>query len=106
MGRFVIVAYKPKPDKEQQLLAAVKKHLQVLHDEHLVTDKPGYVMRTGDGTILEVFEWRSAESIKQAHSNPAVGALWAEFGNACDYIPLNTLTEAQQMFAEFDAVEL
>lgn len=26
MGRFAIVAYRPKPDREEQLLAAVKKH--------------------------------------------------------------------------------
>jgi hypothetical protein len=25
------------------------------------------------GTILEVFEWRSADAIAQAHGNPAVG---------------------------------
>ena len=30
MGRFVIVAYTPKPGRELPLLAAVKKHLQVL----------------------------------------------------------------------------
>ena len=41
MGRFVIVAYRPKPGKEDALLAAVKKHLHVLHVEGLVTDKPG-----------------------------------------------------------------
>ncbi|HEV7518474.1 MAG TPA: hypothetical protein VGR07_19430 [Thermoanaerobaculia bacterium] len=40
MGRFVIVAYTPKPNKEQELLAAVRKHLQVLAAEGLVTDKP------------------------------------------------------------------
>ena len=57
-----------KPDKEEQLLAAVKKHLQVLQAEHLATDKTAYVMRAGDGTIIEVFEWRSAEAIKQAHT--------------------------------------
>jgi quinol monooxygenase YgiN len=106
MGRFVIVAYTPKPNKQEQLLAAVRKHLQVLKAENLVTDKPGYVMRASDGTIVEVFEWRSAEAIHQAHTNPAVGALWAEFGAACDYTPLAKLGEAQQMFAEFDAVEL
>lgn len=106
MGRFVIVAYTPKPDKEEQLLAAVKKHLQVLHAEELVTDKPGYVMRASDGTIVEVFEWRSAEAINQAHTNPAIQALWAEFGAACDYTPLAKLEEAHQMFAEFDAVVL
>ena len=106
MGRFVIVAYTPKTGKEQQLLAAVRKHLQVLQTEQLVTDKPAYVMRAGDGSIVEVFEWRSAESVQRAHSNPAVQALWAEFGAACDYTPLTQLAETHQMFAEFDAVEL
>ena len=106
MGRFVIVAYTPKTGKEQQLLAAVRKHLHVLQTEQLVTDKPAYVMRAGDGTIVEVFEWRSAQAVQQAHSNPAVQALWAEFGAACDYTPLARLAETQQMFAEFDAVQL
>ena len=106
MGRSVIVAYTPKPNKEQDLLAAVQKHLQVLAAEGLVTEKPGYVMRASDGTIVEVFEWRSAEAIQQAHTNPAIHALWAEFGAACDYTPLANLKEAHQMFAEFDGVEI
>ena len=105
MGRFVIVAYTPKAGKEQQLLAAVRKHLQVLQTEQLVTDKPAYVMRAADGTIVEVFEWRSAQAVQQAHSHPAVQALWAEFDAACDYTPLAKLAETQQMFAEFDAVQ-
>jgi hypothetical protein len=88
VGRFVIAAYTPKPGKEQQLVEAVKKHLHVLQVEQLVTDKPACVIRAGDGTIVEVFEWRSAEAIHQAHINPSVQALWAEFGAACDYTPL------------------
>lgn len=71
-----------------------------------MTDKPAYVMRAADGSIVEVFEWRSAEAIQQAHSNPAIQALWAEFGAACDYTPLSKLAETHQMFAEFDAVPL
>jgi quinol monooxygenase YgiN len=106
MSRFVIVAYTPKPGMDQHLLAAVRKHLQVLRTEQLVTDKPAHVMRAADGTIVEVFEWRSAEAIAQAHANPAVQALWAEFGAACDYTPLTKLAETHQMFAEFDSVEL
>jgi len=106
VGRVVIVAFTPKPGKEQQLLAAVKKHLVVLQAEKLITDKPGYVMRAADGTIVEVFEWRSAEAIQQAHTNPSVQALWTEFGAACDYTPLSKLKESQAMFAEFDAVAL
>jgi quinol monooxygenase YgiN len=106
VGRFVIVAYTPKPGQEEALAAAVRKHIQVLRAEQLVTETPPFVMRAGDGTLVEVFEWRSAEAIERAHASPAVQALWAEFGAACDYTPLARLKEAQQMFAEFDAVVL
>ena len=106
MGRFVIVAYKPKGGRELQLLAAVQKHLQVLKAEQLVTDRAAYAMRAADGTVVEVFEWKSAEAITAAHSNPAVQALWGEFGAACDYVPLTSLPEAHQMFAEFDSVDI
>ena len=106
MSRFVIAAYAPKAGKEQQLLTAVGKHFQVLQAEQLVTDRPAAVMCAADGTIIEVFEWRSAEAIEQAHNNSAVQALWAEFADACEYRPLSELAEAKKMFAEFDAVQL
>lgn len=105
MGRFVIASYTPKPGREQQLRETVRKHLQVLRSEQLVTDKPAYVMRASDGTFVEVFEWRSAEAIAQAHHNPAVQALWAEFDSNCTFTPLAKLAESHQMFAEFDAAE-
>ncbi len=82
----------------------MKKHLDILAADDLITDRPGYVMRAVDGSIVEVFEWRSAEAM--ANANAAVGALWAEFGAACDYTPLARLKESQQMFAEFDAIAL
>jgi quinol monooxygenase YgiN len=104
MGRFVIVSHTPKPGQDEQLLAAVRKHLEVLREQQLVTEHPASVMRASDGTIVEVFEWRSSEAIQAAHGNPAVHALWKEFGAACDYTPLARLKEAQQMFAEFEAV--
>ena len=104
MGRFVIAAYVPKPGKERDLLDAVARHQRVLRAEDLVTDAPAHVMRAGDGTILEIFEWRSAEAIAQAHASPAVQELWNAFGAACDYAPLARLREAQQTFAEFERV--
>ncbi len=58
------------------------------------------------GTVIEVFQWLSAASIEKAHSNPAVQALWAEFGTVCNYVPLATLTESQRMFPEFESVSL
>ncbi len=106
MGRFVIAAFKPKPGQQAQLMAVVEKHWRVLHAENLVTDSPRYAMQAEDGTVIEVFEWRSAEAIEQAHRNAAVLALWAEFDAACEYAPLAGLAEAQHPFAEFKSLGL
>lgn len=104
MGRFVIAAYQPKLGKEARLLTLVKEHLSVLHEQALVTERPAYVMRSSNGAIVEVFEWASADAIERAHSNAAVQALWSQFDEACEYLPLSRLPEAGQVFAEFDAV--
>ena len=106
MGRFVIVAYTPKPGRESDLLALVRKHLRILEKEGLVTERPAHVMRASNGAVIEVFEWRSADAIQTAHGNAAVQALWGEFGAVCDYTPLANLEESRQMFAEFEALEL
>lgn len=106
MGRFVIVAYRPHAGQAATLLALVGKHVEVLRAEQLISQREPYVMQAADGTVIEVFEWRSAEAIGAAHSNPAVLALWGEFASACDYVPLATLAECAQMFAEFDALSL
>ena len=106
MGRFVIAAYKSKPGQEDELLAAVKKHRHVLRTENLISDKPTHLMRAADGTIIEIFEWLSAEAIEQAHANAAVQALWAEFGAACDYVPVGCLAESQHVFSEFESLAL
>lgn len=102
MGRFVIAVFKPKAGMQQQLLAVVEKHWRVLQQQGLVTDRPRYAMRGDDGTVIEVFEWRSPEAIEQAHGNPAVLALWEEFEVACEYVPLAALPESQHPFSEFE----
>jgi len=104
MGRVVIAAFKPKPAMQQQLLAVVEKHWRILQAQSLVTDRPRYAMQSADGTVVEVFEWRSPEAIEQAHHNPAVLALWAEFEAACDYVPVCALPESQHPFSEFQAL--
>lgn len=101
MPRVVIAAFKPKVDKRDELLAIVEKHQRILSDQGLVTDRPRYVMEAADGTVLEVFEWKSPEAIEQAHHNPVVLALWQEFEAACEYVPLTSLDESRHPFSEF-----
>jgi hypothetical protein len=92
MGRFVIVAYRPRPGKEEQLLELTKDHLPILRGQGLATDRPSYVMKAADGTIIEVFEWKSAEAIAAAHRNPVWQEMCARYSEACEYVRLENLT--------------
>ena len=106
MGQMVIVAYRPKAGKEAALLDLVRRHHSRLDAEGLVTNRPAYAMQAKDGTILEVFEWKSQKAIDEAHTNPAVQKMWSEFGEACDYVPLSQLAETKEMFAGFAPVDM
>ena len=105
MGQIVIVAYAPKPGKAEALKNLVKNHVSRLNDEGLVTLREPVIMQTTEGVIIEVFEWLSADAIKMAHSNPVVHKMWGEFAEVCDYVPLNSLPETANLFAEFKAVD-
>jgi quinol monooxygenase YgiN len=100
-ANLVIVAYKPKPGKNEALRQLVNNHVPQLAKLGLVTNRKPVIVEAADGTIIEVFEWFDNDAIRQAHSNPEVHKMWAAFSDACDYIPLNSLTEAGDMFAGF-----
>jgi quinol monooxygenase YgiN len=104
-GICVIVAYRPKPGKEDDLLELVRSRVPTLRKEGFVSDRAPTIMRARDGTILEVSEWKSREAIDAAHKNPNVLAMWERFFALCDCVPLNTLAEAGEMFAGFEPVE-
>ena len=106
MGHFVIAAYRPKPGAEQNLLQCVRDHLPILRTQKLVTDRPPYVMRARDGTIVEVFEWKSEAATTQAHSNPEVLKLWKRFDECSTYVMLNALPEVGEMFPHFAPIDV
>jgi quinol monooxygenase YgiN len=103
-GVVVIVAYRPKPGKENELIDLVRSRVPTLRKEGLVSDRVPTIMRSRDGTIIEVSEWKSREAIDAAHKNPNVLAMWNKFFAICDCTPLNTLAEANEMFAGFEPI--
>ena len=102
MGSISVACYKPKLGCEEKLAELVRNHLPPLRAEGLVTDRASIVMRAADGTIIEIFEWLSAEAIAGAHKNPVVLALWKEFEEACTYLVPSNVAEFQNMFASFE----
>src|SRR6266481_322008 len=103
-GVVVIVAYRPKPGKENELVDLVRSRVPTLRKEGLVSDRVPTMMRSRDGTIIEVSEWKSREAIDAAHKNPNVLAMWNKFFALCDCVPLKSLAEAEEMFAGFEPV--
>jgi quinol monooxygenase YgiN len=103
-GVVVIVAYRPKPGKENELIDLVRSRVPTLRKEGLVSDRVPTIMRSRDGTIIEVSEWKSREAIDAAHKNPNVLAMWNKFFAICECVPLNTLVEAKEMFAGFEPI--
>jgi len=106
MPRTVIVGYRPKPGKHSALDALTCTHFTRLYEQGLVTRRRPIVMRARDGTVVEVFEWKSQRAIDEAHSNAAVLAMWAEYGSVCDYVPVGSLAEAGELFSGFDSFQL
>jgi quinol monooxygenase YgiN len=105
MSVMVIVAYRPRPGKEALLLELMKEHLPTLQGQGLATERRSYLMRSADGTIIEVFEWKSKAAIEAAHTNPVVLKMWERYAEACEYVPLNTVKECTDMFAGFEPIE-
>jgi quinol monooxygenase YgiN len=101
-GLCVIVAYRPKPGKEAELVELVRNRVPTLRREGLVTDRESIIMRAKDGTVVEVSEWKSQPAIDAAHANPSVLAMWDKFYAACDFVLLKDLPEASEMFANYE----
>lgn len=106
MGRMVIAAYRPHKGKDAELLKLAKEHLPILRSQNLVTDRPAYAMKAADGTIIEVFEWKSDDAIKAAHENPLILEMWKQYEQVCDYVSLSKVKESSDLFAGFEPIEL
>lgn len=103
-AQIVIVAYRPKPGKQKQLVELVSRHHGLLFREGLVTDRKPICMKADDGCIVEVFEWVSAQAVEQAHQNERVTEMWQAFDDACDYVPIAQVKGADQIFSSFAPV--
>ena len=101
MGSIAVACYKPKPGCEEKLTALVRNHLPPLRAQGLVTNRESIAMRAADGTIIEIFEWVSAEAISAAHNNPVVLDLWKRFEEVCSYETPSNVPEFQRMFGGF-----
>lgn len=104
MSRIVIACYLPKAGQQEALRELIRGHVATLRALGLATARAPITMEAADGTILEVFEWVSADAIQAAHGHPAVLKMWEAFGEVCDYVPVAQVPEASQLFSDFTPI--
>ena len=100
MPEIVIVACRPKPGHEDDLVRLARGHHARLAELGLVTDRAPVLMQATDGTVVEVFEWQDG-AVSWAHGMVEIQALWAEYAAISDYVPLAELPETEDLFAAF-----
>ena len=102
MGKIVIAAYKPKSGKEKALDSLVKNHVKMLRNQGLATLRTPMIMKTDDGTVVEVFEWISKQAIEDARTNKDVQQYWNQYRDVCEVLPISKLIESKISFSEFN----
>lgn len=102
----VFALYRPHPGKDAELQALIKQHVPTLRRVELITDRPVVLVRAKDGTYIEVFEWRTADSSRIAHEHPEVAKVWEAMGKIADFPALDSLEESKSRFTHFTPVEL
>lgn len=101
-AEVVFALYRPHPGKDADLRRLIGEHLPVLRRLELVTDRAPLLLRGKDGTYIEIFEWRTAESARLAHEHPEVARVWEAMGQIADFPVLEALPEAKEPFCHFE----
>jgi hypothetical protein len=97
--------YKPNEGKEDELNEILKSHLPVLKEYGLISDQAPYTVRSSDGTIIEIFEWKDEESKAIAHQHPAMRSLWGRMMGICTFPAMSDLPEGKKSFPGFSVLE-
>ena len=89
----MLVTYRPKEGKGDELFSYVQKHLPALRGTGLLADGPAAVYRatdkrSGKSYFVETFSWRDAQAPNIAHQLPEVMAIWE---------PMTPLLEALEL---------
>lgn len=104
-GEVVMALYKPHTGKDGELTKLIARHVPLLRELDLVTERPTLLLRASNGTYVEIFEWVSRASAR-AHDHPEVAEIWEAMGKVADFVSLDSLEESHKAFTHFAPVTL
>jgi hypothetical protein len=102
----VFALYRPHDGKEAEFRELLAKHIPVLRRLELITDREPIIVKSKNGTYIEIFEWRAADSASRAHELPEVAQVWEAMGRVADLPALESLDEVSGQFPHFEPITL
>lgn len=104
--QIVFALYRPRDGKDAELQKLITAHIPTLRQLDLITDRKPMLMRSENGTYIEVFEWASPEAANLAHQHPEVAKVWENMAKVADLLPMQSLKEMGGLFPHFQPVNL
>jgi hypothetical protein len=104
--QIVFALYRPHAGQDASLRRLIARHIPALRRLELITDRPSVLVRAGDGTYVEVFEWVSEAAARAAHEHADIAEIWDGMELIADFATLASLAEAQRPFTHFEPVVL
>jgi quinol monooxygenase YgiN len=98
---ITMALYQPHVGKEEQLNDVLKKHIKTLEAENLITSREPIRAVASDGTVIEIFEWKSEQAKDAAHESPVVMKVWNEIMEIAEIKSLSSLEESKHSFPNF-----
>lgn len=103
MALMGIVAYRAKAGKEKKLLSLLRKHAPLLRSLGGISDA-SFLMKSNDGAIIEVFEWKSMAAKKKAMKAQELWTLWGEIEEVSTMVKLSSVPETKEVISNFKSI--
>jgi hypothetical protein len=103
---ITMALYQPHKGKEEQLNEILRKHIRTLEEENLITSREPIRAKSANGTIIEIFEWKSEQAKDAAHASSAVMKIWNEMMEVAEIKSLSSLEESKHPFPNFEPFSL
>jgi hypothetical protein len=104
MRQIALILYSPRKDREQELVEMLQNNIPVMRKLGLITDREQILARTKDGSIIQLFEWKSEESQDQAMAHPVVQEMWLKVGNISEFQKPAAVAEFNEVFSMFETI--
>jgi hypothetical protein len=104
MHHIALILYSPRKGREQELIEMLQHNIPVMRKLGLVTDREQILAGTKDGSIIQIFEWKSQDSQEQAMAHPVVQEMWLKAGNISEFQKPAAVAEFNEVFSMFKTI--